>query len=106
MIWRNFFLPSSPDEGLKPTDIAEDDPNDVELLFCLSFDDCDCPVELKDEEESSGEFFEDLFLFVATLAPDDDSSSEKENINWMRLLVKVLGQYANFKIKNIFENLK
>ena len=58
--------------------MAEDEPNEVELLFCLSFDDCvDCPVELKDEEESSGEFFEDLFLFVATLAPDDDSSSEK-----------------------------
>ena len=56
--------------------MAEDDPKEVELLFCLSLleEDWDCPVELKDDEESSGEFFDDFFLFPfpVVLAPDEE----------------------------------
>ena len=70
------YIPSSLDVGRLPTVMAEDDPREVELLFCLSLDeeDWDCPVELKDDEESSGEFFDDFFLFPfpVVLAPDEE----------------------------------
>ena len=54
--------------------MAEDDPKEVELLFCLSLHEEDCPVELKDDEESSGEDFDDFFLFPfpVVLAPDEE----------------------------------
>ena len=44
-----YYIPSSLDVGRLPTVMAEDDPKEVELLFCLSLleEDWDCPVKIR-----------------------------------------------------------
>ena len=46
---KKYYIPSSLDVGRLPTVMAEEDPKEVELLFCLSLleEDWDCPVKKK-----------------------------------------------------------